>query len=689
MPTAIQNNIRQTSTVLSNQTTPNKFVISTELKITDPNDLNKTATFGSTGLSTTNPFGLLVDSDINMRTNDIINVTNLSFLAGNITGLQTINGDPYPPVTTASPLELVLFIGNDANNIGIENLRNLTFFNEIDITDNNCSIKNTGGNLQILSQNLSLILKSIGTDTYTQMYSDTSSQIISFKEIIVQFNISNNNDSFLINNLNKGHMVFSQGFQLYDSQGYIANTNVDNLDISYPYVNFISVSDVHLKTANLKQTNMFYEDLNGNSIKNNNSSLELSTIGNVIIKAPVNMENNNISYVKEINFNRNPNNKITEDIYANLIIQSPNQLSLIAGTPLGDNTIQISDRTTIQGGNGYLQLVNNNPLYLKSFNSSALIQIISNRNCEVLADDNIILQFNTSDNNSELTINNFHKSHMVFSEDIKIYDNIGHIANTSIGILETNTLEIKYPYIHLDGCVHFKGTIDIFIEINIDFNGYNAYNVGEIIFKDGITISDNYNNSIIATNNKMDININNIDVLKISDHLIDFSNNIIPTRNTAIIDDSSRQIATTEFVQTAIQSGGLTGVSIPYKINGILDISQTFWSFNISANLGKGFMFTIYGNTSPPSYIVNSGDTIHLQGQSISVLGYATCQSYKVNGTDYYCYILTLVSYTGIPNLIFETKANGSLGEPIYTLNCSPYTFNFDMEMIIYPSTII
>jgi hypothetical protein len=248
-------------------------------------------------------------------------------------------------------------------------------------------------------------------------------------------------------------------------------------------------------------------------------------------------------------------------------------------------------------------------------------------------------------------------------------------------------------------------SLDIVLTEGNNAGGLGITNLLDLTFTNGLIITDQSNNAVIESTNNLILNTgvdltiqsSNTEIVNFTPNSVNFSqqaifNTYIPTCETAVAGDTSTQIATTEFVQNAINSGGTTGISIPFKISGTVGLNGTgsFWNFSILPTWGDGFMFTLYTETNPPSGFidVNPGDNITLDGKSISSMGIATGQNYKVNDIIYYSYVLTLVSYTGIPSLNFNTTTDGS--DPIYTLQCNGgnyfYDENINMIMIIYPS---
>ena len=236
--------------------------------------------------------------------------------------------------------------------------------------------------------------------------------------------------------------------------------------------------------------------------------------------------------------------------------------------------------------------------------------------------------------------------------------------------------------------------LDLVLNKGNDADGIGIINLLDLTFTEDISISDSNNNIISSISDEIKIFIDSTQIISFKQDSIDFKNNIIPTCNTAIYGTNTRHVATTEFVQSALTRNN--NLSLPFKIQGIVNniypgSTDSQWIFPIPENLGNGFSFYIYtNNTNLPTYTVQSGDIIELQGNVISAEGYGTIQKYTVEGFTYTCYVLTLMGYAGTTYLIFQTST--SVLGPIYTLKCYNSTyfsvFNIDMTMIIYPSNV-
>jgi hypothetical protein len=121
-----------------------------------------------------------------------------------------------------------------------------------------------------------------------------------------------------------------------------------------------------------------------------------------------------------------------------------------------------------------------------------------------------------------------------------------------------------------------------------------------------------------------------------------------PTAPTATAGDSTTQLATTEFVSTAI-SNSSTIVTTQLSCTSVSFNSQ--WSGYIPLNITmNSFTFLFYTNSQSTSPTLNSGIPLTSNNTQFSGFGTATKQNYISNGNSQYGYIFTILNYYGAPN---------------------------------------
>ena len=349
--------------------------------------------------------------------------------------------------------------------------------------------------------------------------------------------------------------------------------NVDNLDV-------ITINDIpfNLLTQNLESVltvgnnaenkeiinlqkitfhknefNQVYEDISANLIITSPNDIDLSA-NEINCNCDIDMSNNDIKKINKIKFNKNEFNQVYEDISANLIIQSPNKIDLSAN--------EINCNCDIDMSNNDIKKINK-----IKFNKNEFNQVYEDISANLIIQSPNKIDLSANEINCNCDIN-------MINNKITFVESVSFNKDSSNKIYEkdiTKNLIINSPY-DLDLSAN---------NINLNFNEFKLNNLGagKMIFKNDIKIYDlgaNYINSINSYSDPnitiSDMNDDRLEIygLNIFLHARDY---IYIHSDSNYMDKSIYSINTISFNSLInIQSNWSTINTYPNEINGNLDL---------------------------------------------------------------------------------------------------------------------